>query len=87
MPRKQLSTRTDTIGARVTIAINSSGHTQVEVARMLEVNLSSVKNYMMGRSTPDAIFCASLCRKFGVQPRWILLNHGPQYEHTSAGWL
>ncbi len=51
-----------------------AGKTQKELAAEMHVSTNTYAMYERDERNPDAIFLASLCQKFGVNPGWLLLG-------------
>ncbi len=70
---------TTRFGARIQEILKCVGGTQADFAKRLNINLSSLRNYMMGRSKPDAGVIETLCEEFGVSPDWLILGVGEMF--------
>lgn len=63
------------IGERIKTARGSLS--QGEFAEAIGVSKAAIGGYERGQQTPGATVIASICERFDVEPRWLLLGQGP----------
>ncbi len=66
------------LGERLKIV--RGGKTQKELAAEMGVNVNTYAMYERDERSPDAKFLESLCRKFEINPEWLLLGEEEQRQ-------
>ncbi len=74
IPRK---TNKMTIGKRIKELRGKM--TQAEFGPKNGVSRNTVTRYELGEVPPNSIFLETLCKKYSVQPNWLLLGKGPKH--------
>lgn len=77
------------IGLRIKEAVRALGMTQKEAADTTGITLRSMKNYLLGYTTPDAKVLQTICRRLDLAPLWLLFGEGEMFlaGETADGGL
>lgn len=69
--RTDLSTR-DAFAARVELAMYNNGMTSLQLSRESGTNVTTIRNWVNGRSAPNVNLLPDLCKALNVSADWIL---------------
>ena len=65
---------------RLRDALKTLEMTQQQAAEATGITLRSVKNYVLGNTTPDAEVLQAVCRGLGIAPSWFLFGEGEMFD-------
>lgn len=70
------------IGEKISLVRKKAGLRQMDLARLMEVSISTIQKYEYGDLLPSLSFIADLCTTFNVNFYWLVdVSDEPDYSH------